>query len=493
MRISLGMRVLTLVSTVNVMVFGAGLYYLSGKIASDRLAQEQEFAKRLVHTLRSSISPEGELRVAQILQWPFWDAVSDVVVIDRNPYGVSLNPVGAARRGVDFDRGLIELGLLRAVETSSEVAVAGGLALPIVDGQGRAWGGCWFQVTNRDAPLWRGLLPWFFASTVLLFLGTFYVLERYVLNPVGQLAGGARRVQRGELGRQLPVPAHSDELSDLIETFNKMSADVRGFQEHLEEKVDAATEKALTAEAAAMRQRRLAAMGELAAGIAHEINNPLGGMLNAIDVIERADTPPEKRARYHELLRGGLERIQGTVAKLLRFTPREAELAPLDLAEPVRDAIELVRHRAEQQGVELVERLDGRPCPVLGQRSELGQAVLNLLANALDAIEESRAATGAPPSAGGRIEVRLEGGAEEVVLSVIDDGPGVDESLLERVSDLFYTTKDVGRGTGLGLALVHNVVASHGGRVQLSNLSRPGGFRVQLVLPRLTPGEGDAL
>lgn len=474
MRIALGLRVLTLVGTVNVAVFGAGLYYLSGKIASDRLAQEQEFAKRLVHTLRSSISPEGELRVAQILEWPFWDAVTDVVVRDKNEGGVSLNPVGAAHRGADFDRELVESGLRRAVESRVEVAAAGGLALPIVDEQQRVWGGCWFQVSKEESPLWMGLLPWFFASTVLLFLGTFSVLRRYVLRPVGQLAVAAGHLRGGELGRQLAVPSHSDELSDLIQTFNAMSAEVRGFHEHLEDKVDVATQKALEAEAAAMRQRRLAAMGELAAGIAHEINNPLGGMLNAVDVIDRPGTEEDKRARYHELLRSGLERIQGTVAKLLRFTPREAELGPLDLEGPVRDAVELVRHRAEQQGVELLVRVAAQPCRVLGHRSELGQAVLNLLANALDALE---AADG-----GGRIEVLLEVSGDEVHLGVRDDGPGVEQELLERVSDLFYTTKDVGRGTGLGLALVHNVVASHGGSVHLSNLDG-GGLEVRLVLP----------
>jgi signal transduction histidine kinase len=486
-RISLGLRVLTLVGTVNVAVFGAGLYYLSGRIGSERLAKDEIFARRLVYTLVNSISPEGELRVAQILQWPFWDAVSDAVIIDNNPYGVSLNPVGAALRGASFDRELIDFGLERAVQTRQEVAIAGGLALPIVDSKGRLWGGCWFQVTKSEAPLWKGLLPWFFASTLLLFFGTFSVLRRYVLLPVGLLASGAQSVQRGELGNRLEVPQHSDELSDLIETFNKMSADVRGFHEHLEEKVEAATQKALLAEAAAMRQRRLAAMGELAAGIAHEINNPLGGMLNAVEVIDREDTPPEKRARYHELLRSGLERIQGTVAKLLRFTPREAELAPLELAEPVHDAIELVRHRAVKQGVQLVERFAAGRCVVLGQRSELGQAVLNLLVNALDALEGS---PGTVESRGrGRIEVRLERGAQEVALSVIDDGPGVEEALLERVSDLFYTTKDVGRGTGLGLALVHNVVASHGGRVHLYN-EPAGGLRVELVLPRVQAGRG---
>jgi len=272
----------------------------------------------------------------------------------------------------------------------------------------------------------------------------------------------------------VPQPRHSDELGDLIGAFNSMAADMRRYRDFLEQEAEEAKDQAYRAEAAALRQRRLAAMGELAAGIAHEINNPLGGMLNAVEVLERPDTPAERTARYLELLRGGLERIQGTVQNLLRFTPRQAPREPLDLAGPVRDAVELVRHRIESDGVELeLELADGR-ARVLGERAELGQAVLNLLVNALDAVESSAAA--------GSVRVRLAVENSTVSLVVSDTGPGIPAAELERVADLFYTTKEQGRGTGLGLALVHAVADQHGGQLQLRNRVE-GGLEAELLLP----------
>ncbi len=478
MRVSLRLRVFTLVGTINVLVFGAGIGYLSSELGRVRLDQQEETAQRLVYSLQTSISPEGELRVAQILEWPLWEAVTDAVIADRNVDGVLLNPVGASQRGVTFERDMIRGSIESAVARLEAVPAAGGVALPVLDRRGSAWGGCWFRLSEDSgrAPLWMGLLPWFFASTLLLSLGTYWVLRRYVLGPVSALSSGARHLQRGDFSAPIARPRHSDELADLIETFNTMAADVRGFHEYLENEADAAKDKAFRAEAAALRQRRLAAMGELAAGIAHEINNPLGGMLNAIEVLERPSIEPEKRARYHELLQGGLERIQRTVQKLLRFTPRHGEHEPLDLAGPVHDAVELVRHRAESLGVELDVELEEDVCRVRGQRSELGQAVLNLLVNALDAVEPQIAERGA------RIAVELRAAGGEVTLTVTDDGPGIPEVDLERVSDLFYTTKEVGRGTGLGLALVHSVVDQHDGRVHLRNGPQRG-LRVEVVLP----------
>jgi signal transduction histidine kinase len=191
--------------------------------------------------------------------------------------------------------------------------------------------------------------------------------------------------------------------------------------------------------------------------------------------MERPDLAADRRVRYLELLRGGLERIQGTVQNLLRFTPRQAPREPLDLAGPVRDAVELVRHRIESEGVTLeLELLDPR-ARVLGERAELGQAVLNLLVNALDALED----------APGRraVSVRLASEDGSVSLVVADTGPGIPQEDLERVSDLFYTTKEVGRGTGLGLALVHAVADQHGGQLQLRN-GAAGGLEAELRLPR---------
>jgi two-component system C4-dicarboxylate transport sensor histidine kinase DctB len=279
-----------------------------------------------------------------------------------------------------------------------------------------------------------------------------------------------------------------------------MTVEVRDAEERLAREVREATAKARQAEAAAMTQRRLAATGELAAGIAHEINNPLGGLQNAVEVLARGSLPAPKREQYFELLRAGLERIRATVGQLLRFTPRHtnaAPLRPLRVERPIQDALALVRHRAQAQGVELVVSCAGASAPasgaawpaalaarlaelpaVLGEEGELGQALLNLLVNALDAVREGLADGARAP----RIEVELGARAGELSIAVIDNGPGVGPAELGRIGDLFYTTKEVGQGTGLGLPIVHNVAAAHGGRLELE--SRPGaGFRATLVLP----------
>ena len=487
---SLRLRVLLLVTIVNVVVFTAGLWFLSIELAREREELQLEFAERLDYTLRPTIDPGGALKVAQILQWPYWKDFEDAVIIDRNVYvgddgrvvprAVFLNPTGSFRRRHSVDVDAILRLMVKAMDGGQPVSGAQGLSVPIYDLGGRTWGALWFRLdTSVDrAALLMSLAPWFLASTVLLTLGTFLLLRRFVLKPVEALAGGARRVRAGALDTRLPVPRRRDELADLIRSFNEMTAEVQSFNERLEREVGIATAQVRAIEAAAMRQRQLAAMGELAAGIAHEINNPLGGMVNAVQVLERGDLDEARRARYLALLLDGLERVRETVGKLLRFTPRETVRTAIDLGEAARAAISLVEHRAEGQNVRIELFVEPDLPLVLGDRTELGQAVLNLVGNALDALES------APPAGGGRVVVRLALIANRVSLSVEDDGPGVAPEVLERLGSLFYTTKEVGRGTGLGLALVHSIALQHGGRVELS--SRLGmGFRAELLLPVL--------
>ncbi len=207
--------------------------------------------------------------------------------------------------------------------------------------------------------------------------------------------------------------------------------------------------------------------------------------MNAAESLSRADLPPAKRREYQDLLRGGLERIQATVGRLLRLAPRQARPQALALVDPVLDAIGLVAHRADALRVAIELSCDGRAedavararrLPSLsGEPNELAQAVLNLLVNALDALE------GLPPGTG-RIRVDLAAERGELVLAVADNGPGVAAESLPRISDAFYTTKEVGKGTGLGLAIVQNVVASHGGRVELFS-RKDDGFRAVIHLP----------
>jgi len=489
-RLSLGLRVLLLVTLVNACVFGAGLTFLAERIASDRDEQSGRFGELLLYTLQGTINPEGELKVASILEWPWWGEFSDAILVDRQSgrtdseelvaRGVFLNPLGAAHRPASFDHASVLGSISSSMETEARVEAAQGVAIPIYDPSGSVWGGCWFQLPagagTRELAV--GLLPWFLGSTLLLTLVTFWVLRRNVLRPVQDLAAASARLYGGDLDVRLDTPPHADEIGDLVRDFNKMAGEVARARAHLEEVAADERRKARTAEEAAMTQRRLAAMGELAAGIAHEINNPLGGMRNAVESLERGDLDPDRRVRYLELVDGGLSRIQGIVGKLLRFTPRSDLSDEVFLFEhAARDAVALVEHRASAEGVELLLDLDaGDASYVRGDRSEIGQAALNLLQNALDALEDG--CQGESP----RVCVELRREDDEHRLSVRDNGPGVETERLGRLTDLFHTSKDVGRGTGLGLPLALHVASAHGGRLLLS--SPPGeGFHAELCLP----------
>ncbi len=497
MKLTLRSRVLLLVFLLNVLVFGAGAVYVFRKQVLDNKELEAEITDDLVATIRGTIR-QGGLNVPRILRWPSWERFADALLIDRqvtvsaagrvDPLGVALNPVGIRRRPFDFDQQGALAGILQAIRTQAPVDwVEGGRAVPISDPQGQAWGGIWFRTVERldRAALIGSVLPWFALSTLILTLGTFFAMRRLVLDPVAQLAQGAGQMRAGDFSVRLAEPRRRDELADLVRTFNEMTGTVQSFNERLAEEVRIATEKARQAEAAAMTQRRLAAMGELAAGIAHEINNPLGGLENAVVSLQREDLGPDKRDEYLGLLARGLVRIGETVNRLRRFTPRAASHEAVDLLAVVRDALELVGHRADRLGVRMALDESGTgPLPAIeGARNEIGQAVLNLLANALDALEGEGGASGEP-----RIDLRLTAEHDGVTIVVRDNGPGVSADELERVSDLFYTTKQVGKGMGLGLALVHSTVAQHGGRLHIT--SEPGRFfQAELWFPLRRPEE----
>lgn len=506
---------LLLVGVINVLSFGVAGLLLFPALAQEAQERFEEAADELAGTLREAVRPGAEANVASILDWPLWSQFDDAIVVDSNleqrgdrwvPRGVSLNPRGQARRGPEFSRdevfAALESSIWRARQSlgspgpvlEDPIEVLGGRT-QVIWVERQPWGALWYRPADPDlvAQTARRLAPAFALSTLLLTLSTFVLLRRAVLEPVRDLARAAGGLERGEMHRRAPDPGqNSGELADLTRRFNAMADELQSFQGKLTERVDEATRQAREAEQNAMLQRRLAAMGELAAGIAHEINNPLGGLLNAVDALRKPDMPPDRRERYLALLADGLERIRGTVGQTLRMAPREHSASEFDLLDVVRDACALVRHRVDQLGVALSATLGGRdvldpssgvsPATVVAARNELGGALLNLLQNALDALEP-QAREGRPAQLTLTLESADLGDQRQGWrLAVRDNGPGLDAELLERARDLFFTTKDPGRGTGLGLSIVHNVMDSHGGRLELS--SAPGaGFEAILWLP----------
>jgi signal transduction histidine kinase len=510
MRLSLRVRVLLVLVLLNSALFALSLYALAPRADELRREYAGETLYALLRQIEPQIAPDSDLSVVPVLKWGLWQSFPGAMVLrasyardasgEVRPLGAWVNPRGRFRRPADFEEGEVLGHIVSAIESRSTRIEEQGIAAPILDSSGAVWGGLWLPL--KSAPpvnlVWT-LLPWFLLSLLVLTLFTFTFLRRTVLDPLGQLVLGQRRVQAGDLSVQLAVPERNDELADLVRGFNAMTAGVQGFNERLAREVEIVAEKARIAEAAARTGQRLAAMGELTAGIAHEINNPLGGMLNATEALESGQLPPERRARYFKLLRMGLTRIQSTVGQLLRLTPRATpSAAPFQLCDAFLDALGLVQHRLDRSGTEVVFFADGvrlareqalarwREQPALhGARGELAQALLNLLVNALDALEGAR--TPRPC-----IELELSLGEREQRVRVRDNGPGVPAELLERIANPFFTTKEVGQGSGLGLSIVSGVVSAHGGRMQLANHPQ-GGLEVRWQLPRASqadaPGE----
>jgi signal transduction histidine kinase len=235
----------------------------------------------------------------------------------------------------------------------------------------------------------------------------------------------------------------------------------------------------------AMEQRlqtseRLSSIGLLTAGVAHEINNPLEGIGNYLNLLEKPALSDEKRRRYVELVRHGFERIGGIVRDLLAFARPGVEHGTADLVQVVARAIKMVKYSEALRGVEIERHgLDGALL-VPGDEGRLEQVVVNLLLNAATAMGGS-----------GRVSINAElvgdrsDSEPAVELAIEDQGPGIAPQDLPRIFDPFFTTTN---GTGLGLAVSYGIVRAHGGRLGASNRAGGGArFVVHLPLTRPAP------
>jgi len=316
-------------------------------------------------------------------------------------------------------------------------------------------------------------------GTVLLIGATYLILRALVLGPLERLEEASRAVAEGwGSTSDVPVPRGGGEMARVIENFNRMAAEVHEYQAHLEDRVLDTLNRVTSTERRLVVAQRLAATGTLAAGFAHEINNPVGGVLNAILKLREGGLSDERREEYLELVQDGVDRIRTIVERILHFTPRQQEPAPVDVAEVCERAVALAEHRAQRGRVELrltvEDSIGGGAEGVVGDSQELTQALLNLIFNAIDAVPDGRP---------GHVDVRARAIDDEVQIEVEDDGVGMDAETVQRCVDLFFSTKPEGEGTGLGLGIVQHIVVDHGGSLEID--SQPDrGTRVRIRLPR---------
>lgn len=388
----------------------------------------------------------------------------------------------------------------QAIDTLVEDGLVDRVEIRAHEGPPRAWGALdgnadatattargvevrvWVPNRARGDAVRRSLFLFYLgltAATVLLL--TYVLLTYFIVRPIDRLRMASERLAAGRLGTSVPVQGAA-EVARLAATFNEMAAQLRAdraaLQDRLED-LERTTAELTSAQEQLMRSARLAAVGRLSAGVAHEIGNPLAAIRGLLDLLQMGDLDPEEEREFIGRIQRETERIHRTIRDLLDFSrsepaDRDRIESSADLAEVVSDTVKLLDRQNRFREIELALALDHDLPRVRGDEERLRQLLLNLLFNAADALGGK-----------GRVEVRATNGGGVVQLTVEDDGPGIDREILNQIFDPFVTTKPAGQGTGLGLAVCHTIVERLGGSISAANREQGGAvFEVRLPAAR---------
>jgi two-component system NtrC family sensor kinase len=328
--------------------------------------------------------------------------------------------------------------------------------------------------SNRAAPLVRLFGLYMTAFALALAFLVYVALTRLIVTPVEALARATDRVASG--ARTLEPPrAGARELVELGQSVSAMTARLLADEESLRRKVVELTE----AQAQIVRSERMASVGRLAAGMAHEIGNPITAIMGMQDLILGGDVAPDEHAEYVGRMRKETERVHGILRDLLDFARPEAQGVSsasggaARVADVMNDVVGLV---APQKGFRDVSvKVEGGDVVASIAPERLTQVLLNLALNAGDAMSAS--------SGERRLVLRASEEGRRVRIDVEDVGPGVREEVRDRLFMPFVTTKEVGQGTGLGLAVCRGIVEAAGGTIELDAKYKDGArFVIRLPL-----------
>jgi signal transduction histidine kinase len=313
----------------------------------------------------------------------------------------------------------------------------------------------WYVVVERDIeevrrPVATAKKAIFAAAAglIIILIVPTYFLSRSITRPLLILVEDAQKIAQGQFNHPFTIPKGTVEVQFLAREFDKMRAKIAAFQERLIERLEESERKRIDSE-------RLAAIGTLASTMAHEIRNPLNAMsllLTRLSLAMRSGAKPEAIVKD---LRGEITRLDRLVSDILDFAkPLQLSLQELNLNEVIGDVIGLYGDYFEKKGIKCSFSKSGKTLVLKGDPDKLKQCFVNLLQNAVDAIES-----------GGLIEIEAYKQGGQVHVSIRDNGVGLPPEAEGRLFDLFFTTKD--KGTGIGLSTVKKIVDAHGGRISL--------------------------
>jgi two-component system, NtrC family, sensor kinase len=306
-----------------------------------------------------------------------------------------------------------------------------------------------------------------FPLFLLIGLGSIFLILSSVTLRLAMLTNVVEHTGKGVYPRVPQFTAdttHKDEVDVLVEKFNNMEKELAQRERELAKKTEEL-----------MQTKKLAAIGTLASGVAHELNNPLNNIYLSAQVLEELvsdDSPPKIKEVIGDIV-GQTERVKGIIGDLLDFARgQEPKLAPTDIVPLIREAYGLANNASAYGGKGIKFLLEAPPaCVIPVDPGQMERVFINIFANAIDAM-----------SGAGELAVTMQDAADTVRITVSDTGPGISQQHMDKIFEPFFTTKE--KGTGLGLAIVFNIVKKHGGEIKAGN--KNGGAVLEITLPKKT-------
>ncbi|MCK4659197.1 MAG: cache domain-containing protein [Phycisphaerae bacterium] len=313
----------------------------------------------------------------------------------------------------------------------------------------------------------------------LLIVVVTYFLTRSMVRPLEEMVSVSQSIAADDLSRRVHVTGQSEfgllssSFNDMLDRISQMKTQLEQWAKTLEQKVEERTQQLVKVQTQVARQQRLASGGQLAAGVAHEINNPLGGILTFSSlVLEELPEDSHMHEDMQEIVRQAI-RCRKIVTELLEFSrQREAQMTSASINEVVSRTLALLEKQALFYDINLTRKFDPDMPMTVVDESQMQQVFMNIILNAVDAMSERGDLT---------IETGHKTAKKQVWVRISDTGCGIPPEIREAIFDPFFTTKDPGKGTGLGLAVACRIVQDHGGRTEVeSELGKGTTFTISL-------------
>ncbi len=408
-----------------------------------------------------------------------WDSVDSICVF--GPEGERLSCAGSPDGAADM-----RAPPKGAAETAAVVRGRAGRALEVLSPTGDldvVTRVLLDEGSDRGASLVRLVALYMLTFALALSVFAYFGLTRLIVRPIEHLVAAADRVASG--ARTLRVPrTGASELIELGTSVQSMAEKLISEEAKLLLKVEELTEtttRLTQTQAQLVRSERMASVGRLAAGVAHEIGNPITALMGMEDLLLDGGLSAEDQKDFLRRMRKETDRIHTVLRDLLDFArpegtaePESTSPPPADVKSVVDDVVALVGPQKHFRTVRVERDVQGVPCVAL-PAPRLTQVLLNMVMNAGAAITSG-------PRKEGQVTIRARIDGPSVRIEIEDDGPGIAPQVRDRLFEPFVTTKDVGEGTGLGLAVCRGLVESAGGEVSL-DASYTGGARFTVVLP----------